>query len=43
MIFSQHLTERADFPLYFIDDDTALRVRDGEADVVTEGRRRFHP
>ncbi|MGX9891334.1 Type 1 glutamine amidotransferase-like domain-containing protein [Streptomyces sp. NPDC002276] len=41
--WADRITERADFPIYFIDDDTALRVRDGEVDVVTEGRWRFHP
>ncbi|WP_427925385.1 Type 1 glutamine amidotransferase-like domain-containing protein [Streptomyces sp. cg40] len=41
--WADRITARADFPIYFIDDDTALRVRDGEVDVVTEGRWRFHP
>ena len=37
------IAERADFPIYFIDDDTAIRVRDDKVDVVSEGRWRFHP
>lgn len=37
------IVERADFPVYFLDDDSAVRVRDGEVDVVSEGRWRFHP
>lgn len=37
------IVERADFPTYFIDDETALRVVDGTVDVVSEGRWRFHP
>ncbi|MEU3465485.1 Type 1 glutamine amidotransferase-like domain-containing protein [Streptomyces sp. NPDC006733] len=41
--WADRIAARADFPLYFIDDDTALRVRDGEVDVLSEGRWRFHP
>ncbi|MGW1209441.1 Type 1 glutamine amidotransferase-like domain-containing protein [Streptomyces sp. NPDC002499] len=41
--WADRIVERADFPIYFIDDDTALRVRDDEVDVVSEGRWRFHP
>ncbi|MEV2213167.1 Type 1 glutamine amidotransferase-like domain-containing protein [Streptomyces sp. NPDC050997] len=41
--WADRIVERADFPIYFIDDETAVRVRDGEVDVVTEGRWRFHP
>ncbi|MGA5731602.1 Type 1 glutamine amidotransferase-like domain-containing protein [Streptomyces seoulensis] len=41
--WADRITARADFPLYFIDDDTALRVRDDKVDVVSEGRWRFHP
>jgi len=41
--WADRIVERADFPLYFIDDDTAVRVRGGEVDVVSEGRWRFHP
>ncbi|KOX27313.1 Type 1 glutamine amidotransferase-like domain-containing protein [Streptomyces sp. ESR1.13] len=41
--WADRIAERADFPVYFIDDETAVRVRDGELDVVTEGRWRFHP
>ena len=37
------IAARADFPVYFIDDDTAIRVRNGETDVISEGRWRFHP
>ncbi len=41
--WADRLAERADFPLYLIDDDTAVRVVDDEVDVVSEGRWRFHP
>ena len=41
--WADRITARADFPIYFIDDDTAVRVRDDTVDVVTEGRWRFHP
>jgi dipeptidase E len=53
-LYSPHFAERddawadriageADFPIYFIDDETALRVIDDKVDVVSEGRWRFHP
>ncbi|MFI1991862.1 Type 1 glutamine amidotransferase-like domain-containing protein [Actinoplanes sp. NPDC020271] len=41
--WADRIVERADFPIYFIDDDTAVRVRDDRVDVVSEGRWRFHP
>ncbi|MGV9322635.1 Type 1 glutamine amidotransferase-like domain-containing protein [Streptomyces sp. NPDC003660] len=41
--WADHIVARADFPIYFIDDDTALRVRDDKLDIVSEGRYRFHP
>ncbi len=41
--WADHIVARADFPIYFIDDDTAVRVRDKKVDVVSEGRWRFHP
>jgi dipeptidase E len=41
--WADRIVERADFPIYFIDDDTAVRVRDDKVDVVSEGRWRFHP
>ncbi|WP_405551560.1 Type 1 glutamine amidotransferase-like domain-containing protein [Streptomyces sp. NBC_01171] len=41
--WADRVVARADFPIYFIDDDTALRVRDDKVDVVSEGRWRFHP
>ncbi|MFF7362177.1 Type 1 glutamine amidotransferase-like domain-containing protein [Streptomyces sp. NPDC008125] len=37
------IAARADFPVWFIDDDTAVRVRDDTVDVVSEGRWRFCP
>ncbi|MFD8029823.1 Type 1 glutamine amidotransferase-like domain-containing protein [Streptomyces sp. NPDC059717] len=40
--WADRIVERADFPVYFIDDETAVRVHDDEVDVVTEGRWRFH-
>ncbi|MEU9343684.1 Type 1 glutamine amidotransferase-like domain-containing protein [Streptomyces sp. NPDC048278] len=39
--WADDITARADFPVYFIDDDTAVRVSDDKVDVVTEGRWRF--
>jgi dipeptidase E len=41
--WADRIAARADFPIYFIDDDTAVRVVDGAVDVVTEGRWRRHP
>ncbi|MDT0438071.1 MULTISPECIES: Type 1 glutamine amidotransferase-like domain-containing protein [Streptomyces] len=41
--WADRIAARADFPIYFIDDDTAVRVRDGEPDVISEGRWRFCP
>ncbi|GIM88659.1 Type 1 glutamine amidotransferase-like domain-containing protein [Paractinoplanes toevensis] len=41
--WADHIVERADFPIYFIDDETAVRVRGDQVDVVSEGRWRFHP
>ncbi|MEU9449392.1 Type 1 glutamine amidotransferase-like domain-containing protein [Streptomyces sp. NPDC048277] len=41
--WADRITARADFPIYFIDDDTAIRVSDDKVDVVSEGRWRFHP
>ncbi|MGW0859614.1 Type 1 glutamine amidotransferase-like domain-containing protein [Streptomyces sp. NPDC002690] len=41
--WADRVAARADFPVYFIDDETAVRVRDGEVDVVSEGRWRFSP
>lgn len=41
--WADRIVAGADFPIYFIDDETALRVRGDEVDVVTEGRWRFHP
>ncbi|WP_042368102.1 Type 1 glutamine amidotransferase-like domain-containing protein [Streptacidiphilus neutrinimicus] len=41
--WADRIVARADFPIYFIDDDTALRVVDDKLDIVSEGRWRFHP
>ncbi len=41
--WADRIAARADFPGYRIDDDTAIRVRDGALDVVSEGRWRYHP
>ncbi|MFE2886912.1 Type 1 glutamine amidotransferase-like domain-containing protein [Streptomyces graminifolii] len=41
--WADRIAARADFPIYFIDDETAVRVKDGKVDVVSEGRWRFHP
>lgn len=39
--WADQIAERADFPVYFIDDETAVRVRDDTVDVVSEGRWRL--
>ncbi|MFJ3338676.1 Type 1 glutamine amidotransferase-like domain-containing protein [Streptomyces sp. NPDC086766] len=41
--WADRIVSRADFPVYFIDDETAVRVSDDKVDVVSEGRWRFHP
>ncbi|WP_306214223.1 Type 1 glutamine amidotransferase-like domain-containing protein [Actinoplanes sp. RD1] len=41
--WADRIVERADFPIYFLDDQSAVRVRGDEVDVVSEGRWRFHP
>ena len=41
--WADRIAGQADFPLYFIDDETAVRVDGDDVDVVTEGRWRFHP
>jgi dipeptidase E len=41
--WADHIAGRSDFPIYFIDDETAVRVVDDTVDVVSEGRWRFQP
>lgn len=41
--WADRIVEQADFPIYFIDDETAVRVVDEKVDLVSEGRWRFHP
>ncbi|MGD6741492.1 Type 1 glutamine amidotransferase-like domain-containing protein [Streptomyces sp. BH106] len=41
--WAERIAARADFPIYFIDDETAVLVRDGKVDVISEGRWQFHP
>ena len=41
--WADRIVGRADFPIYFIDDETAVRVVGETVDVVSEGRWRFHP
>jgi dipeptidase E len=41
--WADRIAARADFPIYFIDDETAIRVHGDKMDIVTEGRWRFHP
>lgn len=41
--WADRIVARADFPIYFIDDETAVRVRGEKVDVVSGGRWRFHP
>jgi dipeptidase E len=35
--WADRITARADFPIWFIDDDTAIRIRGDALDVVSEG------
>jgi dipeptidase E len=39
--WADRIVEQADFPIYFIDDETAVRVRDDRIDVISEGRWRY--
>jgi dipeptidase E len=39
--WADRLAARVDFPLYLLDDDSAIRVRDDEVDVVSAGRWRL--
>ena len=41
--WADRIQARADFPIYFLDDETAVRVRDDTVDALSEGRWRFHP
>jgi dipeptidase E len=41
--WADRIAAQADFPIYFIDDDTAIRVDGDATDIVSEGRWRFHP
>ncbi|WP_405721173.1 peptidase E [Streptomyces sp. NBC_01537] len=41
--WADRIAARADFPVYFIDDETAVRVSDDKVEVISEGRWRFHP
>jgi dipeptidase E len=41
--WADQIAARADFPIYFIDDETAIRVSGDQTDIVSEGRWRFHP
>ena len=41
--WADRVAARADFPIYFIDDDSAVRVDGDAVDVVGEGRWRYLP
>lgn len=41
--WAENIAARADFPLYLIDDETAIRVDGDEVEVITEGRWRSFP
>ena len=41
--WADRIAVQADFPIYFIDDETAIRVNGDKTDVVSEGRWLFHP
>ena len=41
--WAQAIAAKADFPVYFIDDETAIRVDGEEIDVISEGEWRYFP
>jgi dipeptidase E len=41
--WAEAIAAKADFPIYFIDDETAIRVDGDEVDVISEGRWRLLP
>ena len=41
--WAESIAAKADFPIYFIDDATAIRVDGDEVDVVSEGKWRLLP
>ena len=41
--WADRIAERADFPIYFIDDESAIRVDGNAMNVISEGRWRYHP
>jgi dipeptidase E len=41
--WADRIAAQADFPIYFIDDDTAIRVNGDQVDIVSEGRWRYQP
>ncbi|MEE4544793.1 Type 1 glutamine amidotransferase-like domain-containing protein [Streptomyces sp. V4-01] len=41
--WADRIVERADFPIYFLDDETAIRISGDTQEVLSEGRWRFHP
>lgn len=41
--WADRIAAQANFPVYFIDDETAIRVNGDKTDIVSEGRWRFHP
>jgi dipeptidase E len=41
--WADRIAARADFPIYFIDDESAVRVSDDKVEVISEGRWRLHP
>jgi dipeptidase E len=41
--WADRIAAQADFPIYFIDDETAIRIDGDQTDIVSEGRWRFHP
>ena len=41
--WADRIAAQANFPVYFIDDETAIRVDGDQTDILSEGRWRFHP
>jgi dipeptidase E len=41
--WADRIAARADFPVYLIDDETAIRASGDKVDVISEGRWQFHP
>ncbi len=41
--WADRIAAQTDFPIYFINDETAIRVNGNQTDIISEGRWRFQP